>query len=262
MSWSLHDRVVVVTGASSGIGQATARRLAVGGATVVAVARRGDRLDALAAEDDRIHPHVADVADTAQVDALAAAVADEFGACHALVNNAGIGGAAFEGRDDLDDALRTIDVNLGGTLRCTAAFADLLAASAPSRVVNVGSVSGKIGLGPAAYAASKFGMVGFSEALSYSWADRGVTVCQLNPGYIVTEGFPQQQVRGSAFERLLEGPDAVADAVVDALVNGLTERTVPRVYRGFVVLRHVAPSLFRRLAGRTGRASGTRDVDR
>lgn len=259
MSWRMAGRVAVVTGASSGLGLAIAERLADEGMTVVAVARRGDRLDRLAAARTGIHPYVADVTDTAQVDALAAWVTEELGACHALVNNAGVGGRPFESRDDLEDALRTVDVNLGGTLRCTAAFADLLAASAPSRVVNVGSVSGKIGLGPAGYVASKFGTVGLSEALSFSWASRDVTVCQVNPGYIVTEGMPQTHVRGTPFERLLGEPPIVADAVVDALVRGRTEVTVPKVYRVFVVLRHLVPPLFRRIAGRNDRASGRRE---
>ncbi len=259
MSWDLRGRVAVVTGASSGIGRATAVRLATEGMQVVAVARREERLEALAAAHPGIHPHAADVTDTAAVDALAVAVAEQFGACHALVNNAGVPGRPFESRDDLDDALRTVDVNLGGTLRCTAAFADLLAASAPSRVVNVGSVAGKIGVGPAGYAASKFGTVGFSEALGFSWARRGVVVCQLNPGFVVTEGFPQEQVFGTPLEPLLGEPEDVAAAVVDALTAGRVERTVPRVYRAFIVLRHVFPWLFRTVTSRIPRASGTRD---
>lgn len=259
MSWVLTGRVAVVTGASSGIGAATAARLAAEGMTVVAVARRATRLEELAAGTPRIVPHAADVTDTEQVDALAARVAEAFGACHALVNNAGVGGGPFEARGDLDDTLRTIDVNLAGTIRCTAAFADLLAASAPSRVVNVASVAGKVGIGPAGYAASKFGMVGFSEALALSWAGRGVTVCQLNPGFIETEGFPQEQVKRSPLARLLGEPDDVAAAIVDALVSGASERTVPRVYRAVVALRHVAPPAWRALASRLDRSSGRRD---
>lgn len=259
MSWRLRGRVAVVTGASSGIGEATAVRLAGRGMTVVAVARRRDRLDALAAQHDGLHAYAADVTDTAGIDALAAWVDEQFGACHALVNNAGIGGGAFDGRDDLDDALRTVDVNLGGTLRCTAAFAQLLADSAPSRIVNVASVSGKVGVGPAGYAASKFGMVGLSEALSLSWAERGVTVCQLNPGYIETEGFQQEQVKRSPLAPLIAQPELVADAIVDALVHGRVERTVPRYYRAVVVLRHLVPWLYRRVIARTDRASGSRE---
>lgn len=262
MSWRPDGKVAVVTGASSGIGEATARRLAGVGLTVVAVARRVDRLEALADElataRGRVVPHAADVTDTVQVDALAERVGAELGACHALVNNAGVGGGSFVGRDDLDDALRTLDVNLLGTLRCLAAFADLLEASAPSRVVNVASVAGKVGIGPAAYAASKFGVVGLSEALSLSWASRGITVCQLNPGFIVTEGFPQRHLTGGPLERFVGAPEDVADRIAEVLRTGVPERTVPGWYRGLVALRHVAPPVYRTIASRIDRAGGER----
>jgi NAD(P)-dependent dehydrogenase (short-subunit alcohol dehydrogenase family) len=259
MTWDPNGKVAVVTGASSGIGEATARRLARLGMTVVAVARRADRLQALASEQPGIVTHVADVTRTEDIDALAGWVRSEFGACHALVNNAGVGGGTFRGRDDLGDALRTIDVNLLGAIRCTAAFSELLAASAPSRVVNVASVAGKLGIGPAAYASSKFGLVGFSEALAFAWAPRGVTVCQLNPGFIETEGFPQTQVKRTPFRALVGRPDQVARAVQEVLVSGATERTVPAWYRGFVVIRHVATPVYRAVASRLERAGGTRD---
>lgn len=251
-----------MTGASSGIGEATARRLADAGMSVVAVARRRERLEALAeqsrASAGRVVAHVADVRDIDQVDALAARVEDEFGACHALVNNAGVGGGAFTGRDSLDDALRTVDINLNGTLRCLAAFADLLERSAPARVVNIASVAGKIGIGPAGYAASKFAVVGLSEALHLSWAERGIAVTQLNPGYVETEGFPQTQLKGTPFERVLGDPADVAEAVVEVLGDGRFERTVPAFYRAFVGLRHLAPPVYRAVAGRMGRARGER----
>ncbi len=259
MSWDPTGKVAVITGASSGIGEATARRLGRLGMTVIAAARREERLQVLADEVPGVVPHVADVTSTADVDALAARVAEEFGACHALINNAGVGGGAFDGRDDLDDALRTIDVNLGGTVRCMAAFAELLAASAPSRVVNVASVAGKLGVGPAAYAASKFGMVGFSEATAFAWASRGITVCQLNPGFIETEGFPQTQVKRTPAARVVGEPDDVARAIHRTLLDGATERTVPAWYRAFVVARHVAAPLYRVGASRIDRASGSRD---
>lgn len=259
MPWDPAGKLAVVTGASSGLGEATARRLAGAGMTVVAVARREDRLRTLADEHPSIIPHVADVTDSEAVDALAARVRREHGHCHALINNAGVGGGPFRGREDLDDALHTIDVNLQGVVRCTAAFADLLEESAPSRVVNVASVAGKLGIGPAGYAASKFGVVGFSEALSLSWASRGVTVCQLNPGYIETEGFPQEQIKRTPLAPLVGEPSDVADAILEVLRSGRTERTVPRWYRTFVVFRHAAAPLYRVVASRMARARGTRD---
>ena len=255
MSWEPAGKVAVVTGASSGIGEATARRLAGAGMDVVAVARREERLEALAAESPRIHAHAADVTDLAAIDALAERVAEDFGSCHALINNAGVGGGAFRERGDLDDALRTLDINLLGAFRCTAAFEALLTASAPSRVVNVASVAGKVGVGPAAYAASKFGLVGMSEALGFSWADKGITVCQLIPGYIKTEGFPAKQFDDTPLERAVGEPDDVAEAILDALRSGVPEKMVPAFYRPIVTLRHVAPPLFRALASRMERAT-------
>lgn len=243
--WDPTGRVAVVTGASSGIGAATTLRLAALGMHVVAVARRTDRLTALADGHPRILPVTADVADTADVDRLVATVTEAHGACHALINNAGVGGGPLRGRADLDTSLATLEINLGGMLRCTAGFADLLAASAPARVVNVASVAGKIGVGPPAYVASKFAMVGASEALATAWAGRGVTVCQLNPGFIATEGFPQRALLASPLRRLIGRPEDVARAIHEVLVTGATERTVPRWYRAVVVTRHLAPPVYR-----------------
>lgn len=250
-------RVAVVTGASSGIGEAIVLRLAREGWIVVAAARRADRLaevtrraheaDASAA----VHPHTVDVRDAGSVDELAVRVAEEFGACHLLVCNAGVGGGSLEHRSDLDTALEVLDVNLAGTVRCCAAFADLLAASAPSQVVNVASVAGKLGLGPAAYVASKFGMVGLTEALGVAWRARDVVVTQVNPGFVQTEGFPQTWAQGTPAARLVVGPDVVARAVSRAVRRRSEEVTTPRWYRTFVVLRHVATPVWRALGRRT-----------
>jgi NAD(P)-dependent dehydrogenase (short-subunit alcohol dehydrogenase family) len=244
-------RIAVITGASSGIGEATVLRLATEGWTVVAAARRTGRLEELArtaaasGAAGRVVPATLDVRDVASVDALAERVRVEHGACHLLVCNAGIGGGSLSGREDLATALEVIDVNLAGTLRCCAAFADLLAESSPSQVINVASVAGKLGLGPAAYVASKFGMVGFSEALGVAWRGRGVTVTQLNPGFVHTEGFPQTWADGTPVARLVVGPDVVARAVSRAARRRTEEVTTPRWYRGFVVLRHVATPVWR-----------------
>ncbi len=262
MSFEPRGKVAVVTGASSGIGAATAARLAGLGMTVVAVARREDRLEALARAHPGIRPYVADVTQQDAVDALAAWVAHEYGACHVLVNNAGVPGGSFRTRDDLDDTLHTIEVNLAGPIRCMAAFVELLGSSAPSRVVNVASVAGKLGIGPAGYAASKFGLVGLSEATGLSWARRGITVCELNPGFIHTEGFPKASLRAGRLRGLVGTPEDVARAVHDVILSGVAERTVPRWYRAAVVARHAATPLYRALISRMGRASGTRDRDR
>jgi NAD(P)-dependent dehydrogenase (short-subunit alcohol dehydrogenase family) len=240
-------RIAVITGASSGIGEATARRLAAAGMRVIAAARRRDRLDALAAATPGIEVATLDVTQQESVDALAATVTERYGACHVLINNAGIGGGALDRPEDLGEALRVVDVNLLGTMRVTAAFAPLLAASAPAQVVNVASVAGKLGLGPPPYIASKFGVVGLSEALDVAWSPRGIRVSQVNPGFITTEGFPQSWTAGTAVARLVGVPDDVAGAILDTIVRGHRERTVPRWYRPFVVLRHTAAPAYRAL---------------
>ncbi|MPZ72388.1 MAG: SDR family NAD(P)-dependent oxidoreductase [Nitriliruptorales bacterium] len=248
-------KVAVVTGASAGIGHATARALANAGATVVATARRTEKLDQLASTHDAIAPYTADVTDMAAVEGLAAWVRDQYGACHILVNNAG---ASFGGRllrgADVAAFERTIDLNLMGVVRCMTAFADLLFSAAPGRVVNIASVAGKLGFGPAAYVASKFALVGLTEAAGWDWRRKGVTVSQVNPGFIRTEQFPQDELMKSAWGRRLVGtPERVADVIVDVVRHGHPERTVPRWYRAGVVLRHVAAPVYWSVGGKGSR---------
>lgn len=242
----LTDKVAVVTGASSGLGAATARRLAAEGMRVVAVARRADRLEALAGENPRIDARTADVTRDDQVDALAGAVADRYGACHLLLNNAGqSSGQNLRTPADRDGIQQLMDVNFFGAVRMMTAFASLLEASAPSQVINLASVAGKLGISPA-YSASKFALVGMSESLAGDWDKRGVRVTQLNPGFIRTEGFPQDGLLRSPVTRWFVGePELVADAVVDAIRRRSYERTVPRWYRALVVARHVAAPVVR-----------------
>jgi hypothetical protein len=251
----LLGKIAVVTGASSGIGEATCRVLAYHGMTVVAASRREDLLEQLAASHPRILARPTDVTSDEGVAALARHVAGAHGSCHVLVNNAGARfGKRFLDVADQADVERAMDTNFLGAVRCMAAFADLLAASAPSRVVNVASVAGKIGVGNPGYVASKFALVGFSEAVRQRWAERGVSVCQLNPGFVSTPGFPQDDLQAiPVLGRLVATPDVVAEAILDVARSGARERTVPRWYRSVVVARHVAAPLVWALTGRLRR---------
>jgi NAD(P)-dependent dehydrogenase (short-subunit alcohol dehydrogenase family) len=254
MSLDLHGKVAVVTGASAGIGEAAAKALADAGMHVVVSARREDRLETLAASHPRIVAQPADVTSGEDVSALAKRVEDDFGACHVLVNNAGSSfGNRLRAPEDLDDLIRTMDLNLVGAARCMATFAPLMFRSAPGRVINVASVAGKIGVGPPAYAASKFALVGLSEATRLDWIRRGVTVSQLNPGYIATEQFPQTGLLRSPLGRLMVSrPEKVGAAILDVARSGVHERTVPRWYRIAPVFRHLAAPLYWTLTHRSG----------
>lgn len=246
----LLGKVAVVTGASSGLGRAIAVALAREGTRVVAVARRTPQLAALAAEHPGIGWRPADVTSDADVAALAGWVAAEHGACHLLVNSAGAMGGAFED-PDVAGVRRIMDLNFMGTVRCMSAFADLLFASAPARVVNVASVGGRLAATLPGYAASKFAVVGFTEAVAPSWGRKGVSVSLLSPGLVVTEGFAQRRVRGSRAGRLLLGtPEQVAAAAVSIARRGTPERVVPRRYRPLILARHVCPPLYRALLRR------------
>ena len=242
----LHGKVAVVTGASAGIGEAATKALAQAGMTVVATARRLDRLEQLASTNPNIVARKVDVTSAQDVDSLAAWLEEQYGACHVLVNNAG---ASFGDRvrtpEDLDDFARTMDLNLMGAVRCMATLSDLMFRSAPGRVINVASVAGKVGVGPPAYVASKFALVGFSEAVGPDWARRGVKVSQVNPGFVRTEQFPQDDLMKSPFGRLIVStPEVVAKAIVDVARSGAPERTTPRWYRVATYARHLGGPLY------------------
>jgi NAD(P)-dependent dehydrogenase (short-subunit alcohol dehydrogenase family) len=187
-------RVVVVTGASSGIGTALAVGLAGAGARVVIAARRTDRLEALAKELEgegaEVLPVTCDVSNPADVNHLAGATADRFGSVDVLVNNAGITEIVPAEAEPLETWDRVVGVNLRGAFLCAQRFGrDMLAAGRGS-IVNVASVLGLVGAGQipqASYAASKGGLVNLTRELAAQWARRGVRVNALAPAWFETE---------------------------------------------------------------------------
>lgn len=188
----LDDKVVVVTGASSGIGVGFARTVAAVGATVVLAARREDRLEALAAElrdqGTTVLTRRTDVADQRQCEELATAAAEELGRIDVLINNAGVGGAGTALKEDPDTFRRSIDVNLNGTYWMARACAQHMPEG--SSIVNVASVIGWVASRhpQAGYAASKAGVIGLTRDLAMQWSGRrGIRVNALCPGYFDSE---------------------------------------------------------------------------
>jgi short-subunit dehydrogenase len=136
-------------------------------------------------------------------------------------------------------------------LRLTEALLPILRRSAPSAIVNVASVAGRVSRpNSAAYSASKFALIGWSDGLHLEERPHGVHVGLVLPGFVATEGFPQRELRERALtRRLVSTPDKVAEAIVDAGLRGKAERYVPRVYWSAAALRTLAPALVRRVTG-------------
>lgn len=188
----LDDKIVVITGASSGLGVGFARAVAAVGATVVLAARREDRLETLAAElreqGTRVLTHRTDVSVLKDCETLAAVAAAELGRIDVLVNNAGIGLAGSALRQDPDDYRRTIDINLNGTYWMSRACAPHMPAG--SAIVNVASVLAHVAsrFPQAGYAASKAGVLGLTRDLAQQWSQRrGIRVNALCPGFFDSE---------------------------------------------------------------------------
>jgi short-subunit dehydrogenase len=242
--------IALVTGASSGIGAATARRLAAEpGARLVLVARRRDRLEALAAELGGADVIAADLLEEATPALIAERVEATHGRLDLLVNNAGVGGRGSFARTGWAEVRRVMAINFDAQARMTEALLPLLRRSAPSGIVFVGSIAGRVTrAGAGSYAASKFALAGWTEALSMEERRHGVHVALVQPGYVSTEGFPQRELLARPWTGwLVSSDDTVAEAIVDSWRRRRPERYVPRPYGLVPVARAVLPGLYRRV---------------
>ena len=188
----LEGRVAAVTGASAGIGEATALALAEEGAAVALGARRADRLEALVEQVERGGGRAlavpVDVADRDQAHAFVEAARRELGRLDILVNNAGVMLLGPFEPQDPEDWRRMIDVNVYGLLHCTQAAMPIMREQGSGHVVNVSSVAGRYAAAEnAVYNFTKWGVTGFSEALRQEGRPHGIRVTCLEPGYVETE---------------------------------------------------------------------------
>jgi uncharacterized protein len=247
------SRVALVTGASSGIGAATARRLSRDpGTELVLVARRAELLADLAASLPCPTTWLA--ADLTRPDAperVRAHVAEHHDRLDLLVNNAGAAWRGTFGETGWANVQRHMELNFDAVVRLTEALLPLLRASAPSAIVNVASTAGRVSRpNSGAYSASKFALIGWTDALSLEEAPHGVHVGMVMPGFVPTEGFPQTELRAKAATRLLlSTPEKVAEAIHEVGPGGKSERYVPRPYALAAYLRILSPRLVRRVLG-------------
>jgi short-subunit dehydrogenase len=246
--------IAVVTGASSGIGEATARLLArESGAKLVLVARREERLSRLADELGGATVVAADLTEDGAPDRVREAVAREHGELHLLVNNAGASWRGRFGDTGWANVERHMKLNFEAPVRLTEALLPLLRRTAESArrgvsIVNVASTAARVSRPQAgAYSASKFALAGWSDALHAEERVNGVHVGLVLPGFVATEGFPATELRARAATRwLVVTPELVAEAIMQVGPGGKAERYVPRMYWLAAALRILAPALVRR----------------
>jgi short-subunit dehydrogenase len=243
--------IAVVTGGSTGIGEATARALATKGWRCVLVARRRELLERVAEEIDGV-AEPCDLVDADAVVALGERLVAEHGSIGILANNAGALSRGTSVDVELDELERITRLNyLSGVWLTRSLLPGLRRAAADggAHVVNVASIGGTIAFPAAtAYSASKHAQVAFSRSLRAALCSTGVQVHTIMPGFVVTEGFPHPRFWETRVgRRFVVGPERVANGIVSAIENGKEEVVIPRFPYG---LAPIAQALFPTLTTR------------
>lgn len=212
--------VMVITGASNGVGRAASLRFAAEGYVVCALARSVDKLEMLAAEGGgKIYPYPTDVSDSGQVERVFKKILAEHNTIDVLINNAGV----TVGKQPVDFAMidRIIDTNLKGTMYCTFAALPTMRQHGEGRIVNVASIAG-VDIIPEGsnglYTASKHGVVAFSEALGKMVRRDGILVTALCPGGIDTDLWSEENPYPYSRDSMLR-PEEVADLIAYVLAQ-------------------------------------------
>lgn len=253
------DRVIVITGASSGIGEASAIEFAKRKCTVVLVSRRKDKLDDVAKKLVEYGSETlvcqCDVSQKNQVEQMSKTILDKFGHIDILVNNAGF--AIYGSVKDLktEEIESQMSTNYLGMVYCIKAFLPKMLEQKSGHIVNVASVAASFGLpGIASYCASKFAMLGFSEGLYHELKGTGVGITVVSPIMVKTNFFDHSSFKSMPkYSPLSLSPKTVAKAVVGASSSSRLEIIVPSFVRGAVWMKHTIPYLLNPILGKTFR---------
>lgn len=251
----LTGKNVVITGASSGIGRATALEMARRGANVILAGRRADRLEQVAAECRALGVSAMAVSTDVTKPEQCARLAEMAGPVDVLVNNAGF--ANFDSIADakLDDLHAMMDTNYFGTVNCTKAFLPAMLQRRSGTIVNVSSIAGIMGFARmGGYCATKFAVIGFTETLRDEVLDRGVRVALVNPGTTETEFFEtaeRDKMPGASKLIGTLSAQQVARAICNSAEDGRYRRILPLFAHIFMRMKELFPRFAHLLMRRT-----------
>ena len=251
----LSNKIVVITGASSGIGEASATEFAKRKNSIVLIARRKENLESVAKKITKYGSEIlickCDVSKLKEVEQMSKTVLDKFGKIDILVNNAGfaIFGSVLELK--VEEIVSQMETNYFGMVYCTKAFLPKMLEQKAGHIVNVASVAGSFGLpGIASYCASKFAMLGFSEGLYHELKGSGVGITVVSPIMVRTNFFDHPSFKSiPKYSPTSLSSKTVAKAIVKASNSPRLEIIIPPFVRGAVWLKHTLPYLINPILG-------------
>lgn len=254
------NRIVLITGASNGIGKRLALDLAARGAVIIACGRSLERLEAALAEIRRSSPGSialrCDVGVRAEVESMIGKVLADLGAIDILINNAGIGMRRPFVETPVEMVEAITRTNYLGAVYCTHAVLPSMLGRGSGHIINISSIAGHMGtLNMAAYCASKFALNGFSESLYYELAPRGIHVARICPGPVRTEfnrSFAETRPKSPRF--MIIEPEAVSRAAIRAIEKNRFEVIMPRSLVFVCAVKRFVPRLFRAACRRAFRS--------
>lgn len=249
------DKIVVITGASSGIGKSTALEFAKKQAKLVLVARRKEKLDeiqtALTKHNVESVVYPCDVSNKLAVKQMSSQVIDKFGKIDVLVNNAGFAIYGTVSNLTIEEIESQMMTNYFGMVYCIKNFLPIMIQQNSGHIVNVASVAASFGLpGIASYCASKFAMLGFSEGLKHELRDTKVGITVVSPIMVKTEFFDHPSfAKMPKYSPTALNPQTVAKAIVSASSSSRLEIIVPNLVRAAIWAKHTIPFVINPVVG-------------
>lgn len=251
---NLKNKVIFITGASTGVGLELAKRLAQQEAKIILTARNEEKLQKAKLTTGISDSYLLDVTSESQINETVEKVIKKYGRIDFLINNAGFGIFKEVVEMNIEEVIEMMDVNYFGIVRCTKAVLPHMIDRNEGHIINIASVAGKIATAKAAaYSASKSAVIGFSNGLRAELANSSINISVINPGPIDTPFFNRADPSGKYVENVkwfMLKPEEVVDQVIKVMKNKKAELTLPYLANIGVMLNQLFPVLFNEIIGK------------